>query len=566
MPLVSKEAKQRRKEKRDSKGRLFCDGTPVTTENIFVKLMLNREGALPSALQIAVCRAIDGISLVLESPRRCVDLDGKPVEYPAGFDLWDLPQVQIAFGNGRPPECRTALFANLSAVRCGKSQIAAAKALEMIEHCDFSQLAAGDMPMLPIFAPDMKAAKQTWNHIYGTIDQSPTLRKRFARPPRGDSLFLYHPSGRVVEVPVRALSRFGTTVTSRWCVGVIWDEAPRMIGAADGAKNLTESLRAARGRILRGGMLLLIGSPSHPYGPVFEYYTTHFGRPDEDVIIVKARGSYLNPAKWTEKEERRMARQDPDGHRTDCLAEFGDPQEAFFSSDAIDRNRRRPPERPEVLPYDPACSYVAAMDPAGRVNAWTLIVLARLPSPDMRERYAVAIARQWKAPRHRSKQYLDADAIFAETKSIISAYGLDSIHTDQYAPESQMALGTHHGMNVVPHDMTVRMQYEAAASLRVILDEDRLELAPDPNLREDLVRVQKRFVGNNPGVFLQKTTDGRHCDFFPSLALCALFPPEAADSVDRPLSDEEKMVAYFMKKAGGSGDDAFTEQASVLWQ
>ncbi len=564
MPLKSKEALDRRAEKRNSKGRIFLRGK-VTTERVFDELMLNREGATPSALQRAVARVMDGISLVLEGERRCSTATNELVTYPEGFDLWTLPEVQIAFGNARPPECQPAMFCHLSAVRGGKSQMAAAKAIEMIENCDVSMLAAGDIPMLPILAPDKKAAKQTWQHIFGTLDQQPMLRRRFAKKPAGESIWLYHPSGRVVEITVRALSRFGTALTSRWCVGVIWDEAPRMVGVDDGAKNITESLRAARGRILPGGQLLLIGSPSHPYGPAFELYTTHFGQPSEDVVICKARGDLLNPVKWTEKAQRALQRQDPDGFRTEFLAEFGDPADAFFSSDAIERNRRRPPE-PDVLPFDPQWSYVAAMDPAGRANGWTLVVLARKPSPDMRERYVVVCAKQWRLPRHRTKSdYLDSNKIIEEIKGIARSYGINAVHTDQYAPEMMMALGENHGLDVIPHDWLTKMQHEAATSLRVLLEESRIELAPDHFLREDLVRVQKRITGMGPGVYLPKSQDGRHCDYFPALGMCIVFPPGAAENDTHTATEEDKIIDFLKARAERNSDENFFGGAKAAW-
>ncbi len=542
--------------------KIFTDGTEPTTENILTKLMLGAEGHTPSALQRAICRSMDGISLVLTEASDCYTVDREIVKYPAGFDLWSLPEVQGAFGLARPPEVPPMMFSNLSAVRCAKSMTASSKALQMIATSDFSGLAPGDIPMLPILAPDMRAAKQTWQHICGTLEQSERLRKLFAKKPRGDSIWIYHPSGRAVEVTVRALSRFGTALTSRWCVGVIWDEAPRMVGAADGAKNIDESIRAARGRVLPGGQLLLIGSPSHPFGPVFELYTKHFGRPSEDIVICKARGDHLNPRKWTKKEQEALKRTDPNGHRTEFLAEFGDPEEAFFSSDSIERNRRR---TPDVEPFDPTWSYVAAMDPAGRANAWTLTVLGRKPSTDMRERYVVVFAKQWRLPRHRSKgDFLEPNKILDDIKSIVNSYGINEVHTDQYAVEVMMALGDHHGLDVIPHDLLAENRREAANGIKVLLEEDRLELAPDHYLREDLVRVEKRITAAGVGIHLPKSSDGRHCDYFPALGLCVLHPPGSPGRADNKVIDEEERILAYLRQRGTRGE-SIEEGSRALW-
>lgn len=60
---ASKTGKPRRAH-RKTYCKIFADATPPTTENILVKLMLGAEGHTPSALQRAICRAMDGLSLL----------------------------------------------------------------------------------------------------------------------------------------------------------------------------------------------------------------------------------------------------------------------------------------------------------------------------------------------------------------------------------------------------------------------------------------------------------------------------------------------------------------------
>ena len=68
---------------------------------------------------------------------------------------------------------------------------------------------------------------------------------------------------------------------------------------------------------------------------------------------------------------------------------------------------------------------------------------------------------------------------------------------------------------------------EAATAIRVLLEEDRLELAPDHFLREDLVRVQKKFSGMGPGVFLAPDADEPEGSFlFMDAGLRMSFPTQ----------------------------------------
>jgi hypothetical protein len=57
------------------------------------------------------------------------------------------------------------------------------------------------------------------------------------------------------------------------------------------------------------------------------------------------------------------------------------------------------------------------------------------------------------------------------------------------------------------------------ASDTVLLNTNMLELAPVKLLRDDLISVRKRITNNGESIVLPKTTDGRHADFAPSLAL-----------------------------------------------
>lgn len=56
-------------------------------------------------------------------------------------------------------------------------------------------------------------------------------------------------------------------------------------------------------------------------------------------------------------------------------------------------------------------------------------------------------------------------------------------------------------------------------SLRASVATGRIELPNDPVLRGDLGRIRKRATAGGIRVDLPKTSDGRHCDYAPAVAL-----------------------------------------------
>ena len=57
------------------------------------------------------------------------------------------------------------------------------------------------------------------------------------------------------------------------------------------------------------------------------------------------------------------------------------------------------------------------------------------------------------------------------------------------------------------------------ARLRSLLSASELELPPVANVRTDLQGIRQRATAGSIKVVLEKQTNGRHCDFAPSIAL-----------------------------------------------
>ena len=452
----------------------------------------------------------------------CRISDGRPLG-----TLWDDPDVQKALGGEKPPEVVPALLVDLAAIRGAKSMFAAARGARAALSCNVDMLSPGDELLVPLVATEKKTAQQLYAHVMALF-RTPALRSRVVRE-TAEGLWCRHDSGRPVEISVTAMSRSGSTLVSRWLASAAFDEAPRMIGSADGVRNLDDSMNAIEGRVRDGGTVLWIGSPWAPWGPVYDVTRDRHGRPGEDVVVIRATGPMLNPAYWTPERCEWFRRHKPAAYRMNVLGEFADAEEAMMPSEsvmrAIERNLDERPRKKGV-------EYVAAMDPATRGNAWTLLILGNVGQNGHGEpKYEVAVAAEWQGS---TGTPLRPRAVLEEIRGICARYGVDTVLTDQAALDAYADIGDSVGIGVAGMHVLADDRWEMCELVRLALVEERLALVDVANLRADLLRVEKRPTPKGSTIRYPTSGDGRHCDFVPALGLCLKFPPGSPRDANEP--------------------------------
>lgn len=439
-----------------------------------------------SPLQRAICRVADGRPLGALAKDRVVR------RAFGGVDL--LPKEA-------PREMTI-----LSGIRTAKSLIAACGAFHMSQVCDVSTLGPGEIPRVSVVSLQKDLADVVFGHLVGRAQASPLIRPLIIGEPSTDSIHFRHPSGRPIQIKVVAGSRAGASLVARWSAGCIFDEFPRMIGGDEGVVNWNDSRDAVLLRLLPNAQIWNIGSPWAPYGPAYELVTEHLGKPSAAIVVVRAPAPDMNPVYWT-AERVEKAKLDPDVYRTDVLAEFATAEEALFSAESVDRCTRKT----LVVTHVPGRSYYAAMDPATRGNGWTLAIATREAGKTV-----VVRAEEWTGSRH---EPLDPGNVLAEIAGILASYGLTSIDSDQWMGDALIALGRQVGLNIVPWRLAERERAEKYLAIRTRMDSGELELPPVPKMRTDLLHVRKRLTPGGMSVVLPQTSDGRHCDFAPTLML-----------------------------------------------
>lgn len=476
-------------------------------------------------LQRAVCRIVEGKTL------------GELATHPDV--LAGLGGEEAVLGLPASPPAEVCL---LAAIRSAKSLLTAANAVRASQVCDLSRLGPGEVPRIPVVSLKMDLAQVVFRHIVGNVQSSPKLRALVVGEPTADTIALRHPSGRPVEIKVTAGARAGSTLVARWLAGVIFDEAPRMIGADDGVVNLEDMRSAILGRLLPGAQVLYPGSPWAPFGPVYQMVTERWGSPGRDLVVVRGTGPQMNPSHWTPERCQELRERDPDAYATDVEGKFLSPESSLFDEQMVRRSLRATPvDAPPVEGYQ----YVAAIDPATRGNAWTLVLGACTGRRNGMRHVSVALARQWIGSKVAP---LQPAVVLRDIADICERYGVRVIVTDQYAADALRDLGHLHGVSLIERPWTSATKLDAFDSLRVRMVTGLVELPPDEALVRDLLAVRRRVTQQTVSIDLPKTPDGRHCDYAPALAALVQQPMGEPVVVEHVPTAPHEREAYDWRK------------------
>ncbi len=434
-------------------------------------------------------------------------------------DLRDHPDVVEAFGGQEaiaalPSErgIKPVEFYDISSPRTAKTMRAVCRAIVASQTVDLSDLKVGEVPRVSIMSLKLDVADVPYRLLTGCLQGSTVLRSLIVRID-ADSVEVRHPSGRTVEIAVVAGGRAAGGLVARWSAGLIADEGTRMLGADDGVANLPEALSAIRERLLPGAQIQVIGQPHAPFGPAYEVFSERFGKPTDEVVVMRTTGPAGNPQFWTPTRLQKLRKRDPSAADVAEFARFLSPETSLFSSTALETATR---QEPLELPCRNGMYYAAAMDPATRGNSWTFVIVEVDIADRIRPRYRIALAREWIGSKLAP---LKTDVVLLEIGKCCLRYRVDRVMTDQWSIDALRPQASAVGIRLLQRNMTATDRVDAYETARQLIEDQRLELPPVPQLREDLLRVRKRVTQQSIAIELPRTSDGRHCDYAPSVVL-----------------------------------------------
>lgn len=491
-----------------------------------------------SPVQRAICRILDGSPLAELAANRDVitALGGKAA-------VTNLPAT-------RPVE-----LVLLAGIRSGKSLLDVACGVRSALTCDVSRLGPGEVPRVSIVATKLDVAKATWEHAAGRILASRELSALLIEEPKTDSLRLRHPTGRPVEIRIVAGGRAAHSLVARWAAGVIFDEAPRMLGQDEGVVNLDHARIAVAGRLLPGAQILMSGSSWAPFGPVYELVHEHHGKPSQAIVVVRATGPMMNPREWTPEKCEELRKRNPQAYRVDVLTEFLDPEQSLFTADQLESCARD--DDADIHAGD-GRFYVAAIDPATRGNAWTLVVLSNAGGGTVE----VALCRQWKGS---AAAPLNARDTLSEIAALVAPYRIAAVESDQWAADPLKEIAVSVGLFLRTHSVTSPVRVENFERMRVLVEAKRLSLPRNADLLRDLASVRKRVTAQGLSIDLPHTADGRHADYAAALSIAMAQPLPEPDVVKSYATDTERKAAEWRESIRESDEKWRRNQDDENW-
>lgn len=312
-----------------------------------------------------------------------------------------------------------------------------------------------------------------------------------------------------------------------------------MFGREEGVINIEDVRHAVSRRLLPGAQIAMIGSPWSPASPVAKWYTDGFGRMGGDMLVIRAPSYHMNPVVWNEQVVAEAKASDPDVYRTDVEALFASPGETLFPVELVTKNVGQY-ERAEP---DPACQYVAAMDPATRANGWTLVVATRDAT-----RRKVVMTKEWRGSYDSP---LNPKVVMAEIAEELNHYGIRAVLTDQYAADALISIGRDVGLQVEYKRMGHQDIVKAYMGLRNLLDSGSVLLPNNRQLINDLLMITKKPTANGVAIHLPSTQDGRHCDYAPALMLAlSETPTPRKPKLGEVDAERERLLKAAMNKYG----------------
>jgi hypothetical protein len=462
-----------------------------------------------SPLQRAICRLIEGKPL------------GDLADNPVVVSAVGGPEAMAAVRGGN---FRSREFMLLAGIRGGKSLLAACLAVYASQTIEIDGLRPGEIPRFSVLSLTKSHAGVVFQHLVGSIQASPLLSLLIVGEPKGDTIFLKHPSGMLVEVAVVPIDRAGGSLVSRWSAGAVFDEAPRWQSEQEGVLNLTDAREAVIARLRKGAQLIMVGSPWAPKGPIYDRFQERFGTPGDDITIIKAPAPALNPVYWTPERIQKETK-DRNVYRRDILSEFASPESAMFDSDMLENLRRKKPGN--LLPVM-GNDYAAAMDPATRSNSWPFMIVTKEGGVKK-----VAYFRQFQGS---STNPLNPDEVLRDIAAVCRQYDIKAIHTDQWSGDALQSIANRHGVGLIVNNLTRSSKVEYFDHLHKDMIQGLWELPDENTLVGDLISVKKRVTTSGMEIFLPKI-GGRHADSAICLALLA--PIYLSDPVPE-LTNEQK--------------------------
>ena len=290
---------------------------------------------------------------------------------------------------------------------------------------------------------------------------------------------------------------------------IIADEVAKWKDADTGANPAAEVLASVRPTMATQPEARIILSSS-PVGQWDAHYDA-FEQGDTDFQITEWAPTWVANPTVTEAATHTLEPDEAIRNREYGAIPAAEVEEALITSTEIDRSTRTDPL---VIPAEPGHFYEAACDPGTRGNAFTLAVATMRMTP-LGMRRSIVLAREWRGSTARP---LSPKAVLGDMAPVLKPYRIDVLWSDQYSGDALRDIAADLGLSLVPVATTQASKNDMFKNAQTLIRTDQVDLPPDPQVKQDLLGIRRRFTRSGSTIELAKTPDGRHSDHAPSIA------------------------------------------------
>ena len=412
---------------------------------------------------LAVAKAMDGLPLDRRQRRAFAKLAGKR----------------------KAPTKRPGQVVIIASRRCGKSTIAAARAVHAAVLTDWRPyVRSGERPTILVVSPT-RAQSQIILGMVKAILARPIF-ERLVTGERADAIEL---GNIVIEIGVASHRHLrGKAI----CLAIL-DECSFITSetSANGDEELIRGVLPGQAQFGDMSQLICITSPYRRSGFVHTAHKASFGRDDPTCLVLQGGSRDFNPL-LDKKMIAAAVRADPQGGRAEWLGQWRDDLAQYVDADVVEacvvhRRTMLPPGGPDL-------GYRAFADPAGGSgkDSFTMAIAHREG-----ETVVIDCAREAK-PRFSPEQVVE------EFASVLHGYGLTDITGDRFGGLWPREAFDRHGIGYVVADRTRSEIYLAFLPLlnsrRVELLDDERTVGQITSLERRTTRTGRDIVDHPPGM------------------------------------------------------------------
>lgn len=383
----------------------------------------------------------------------------------------DIARFRAVAGTRAPPRRPVKELWAIAGRRSGKDSVASLIAAYTAALLDFrDRLRPGERASILCLACDRSQARLVHRYTRGYFDQIPLLRP-----------LVVSDNDEVLELSNRNEIIIGTNsfraIRGKTYAVAILDEVCfwRDDNFANPDKEVYEAILPGFATLDAAALAVGISTPYMRSGLAYEKWEAHFGRDDDDVLVVAGPSTAFNPTIPQAVIDRALAR-DPERAKAEWLGQWRDLETSFLPTElilsAVDTGvAARPPDHNRT--------YTAFVDAAGGAGTDSFTCAIGHHSEDV----AILDALYERPPPFSPR------ATVAEIAGLLKQYGISRVTGDRYAGDWPAEAFREHGVTYEPAGRTRSEIYVEAIPL---FTSGRVRLLDNKRLVDQFAGLRRR--------------------------------------------------------------------------